>query len=202
MPHGQAQVPQRVEEPLGRSLDVGRHLAVIDDHEVEVGEGSQLAAPVAAEGDEDDGRGGGALFLGVIHGEAEERGKEAVHEGRIGLDGLLAGGAPEMRGLEEVDVLREVLAEELEPQPAPALRTLGSRALEAPLRLRFHALDLAEQVRRHIETLHGGFRDVKRDADLDGAASPTLISPPAAPRNTMSIHETDLARDALGSDSI
>jgi len=75
-----------------------------------------------------------------------------------------------MGSLQEVDVLREVLAEELEPQPAPALRTLGSRALEAPLRLRFHAPDLAEQVRRHNETLHGRVRDVKRDADLDANA--------------------------------
>ena len=52
-----------------------------------------------------------------------------------------------MRCLEEVDVLREVLAEELEPQPAPALPTLRYRTFEAPLRLRFHAPDLAEQVR-------------------------------------------------------
>ena len=73
-----------------------------------------------------------------------------------------------MGGLEEVDVLGEVLAEELEPQPAPALRTFGSRAFEAPLRLRLHAPELAEQVRRHVETLHGRAGDVKRGADLDG----------------------------------
>ena len=138
--------------------------------EIQVGERSQLAAPVSSKGDEDDGSGNRAFLLGVVHGEAEERREEAVHEGGIGLDRLLAGSASEMRSLEEVDVLRKVLAEELEPQPAPALRTLGSRALEAPLRLRFHAPELAEQVRRHIETLHGRVRDVKRDADLDANA--------------------------------
>jgi hypothetical protein len=71
-------------------------------------------------------------------------------------------------GLEEIDVLGEVLAEKLEPQPAPALRTFGGRAFEAPLRLRLHAPELAKQVRRHAETLHGRARDVKRGADLDG----------------------------------
>ena len=34
----QAEIPERVEQPLGRPLDVGAHLAVVDHHEVEVGQ--------------------------------------------------------------------------------------------------------------------------------------------------------------------
>ena len=99
--------------------------------------------------------GDGAFLLGVLHGEPEEGREEAVHERRIGLHRLLAGRAAEVGGLEEVDVLGEVLSQELEPEPAPALRTIGRRALEAPLRLRLDAAQATEQVRRHVANLHG-----------------------------------------------
>src|SRR5262249_20461138 len=96
---GETQVPQRVEQSLRDALDVRPHVAVVDDHEIQVGERSQLAAPVSAEGHQHDGRRGGAFLLRVVHRQAEERGEESVHEGRVGLDGLLPRGATQMRGL-------------------------------------------------------------------------------------------------------
>ena len=68
---------------------------------------------------------------------------------------LLAGGAAEMGGAEEIHVGGEVLAQQLEPEPSPPLRALGRAAVEALLRLGLDAADLAEEFRRHGETLAG-----------------------------------------------
>ncbi len=87
----------------------------------------QLAAPVAAEGDQHERRRGGAFPLGVFGGEPEQGLEEAVHERRVGLNGLLARGAAEVSGSEEIDVGREVLPEQLEPEPPPTVRSLRRR---------------------------------------------------------------------------
>jgi hypothetical protein len=56
-------------------------------------------------------------------------------------------------GAEEVDVGGQVLAEQLEPQPAPALGPFGGAAVEAFLSLDLDAPDLPEQLRRHGATV-------------------------------------------------
>ena len=64
----------------------------------------QLAAPVSAEGHEDEGRGVAPSRLASSDGQAVERREEAVHERGIGLDGLLAGRAAQMGRAEEIHV--------------------------------------------------------------------------------------------------
>ena len=164
--HLQSQVPERVEEPLGHPLHVRAHLAVVDHHEVEVGERVQLAAPVAPEGDQHQRRGGGSLALGVLGGKPEQRREEAVHECRVGLNGLLTRGAAEMGGAEEIDVGRQVLAEQLEPQSPATISSLGRSAVESALGLGLDAPELAKEFRRHGETLARSVDIVKLGANL------------------------------------
>ena len=90
MTNRQPQVPERIEEPLRDALDERPHFAVIDDHEIQVGERPELPASVAAEGDQYDRPGDGAFLLRIVHGQAEERREKTIHEGRVGLHRLLA----------------------------------------------------------------------------------------------------------------
>ena len=50
------QVPQGVEDLLGHALHVRRHLAPVDQHEIEVGRGMKLPAPVSAQRHQDERR--------------------------------------------------------------------------------------------------------------------------------------------------
>ena len=45
----ESQIPERVEQALGDALSIRAHVAVVDDHEVEIGQRMELAAPVSAE---------------------------------------------------------------------------------------------------------------------------------------------------------
>ena len=146
MAHLEPQVPQRVEEPLGRPLDIGPHLAIEDHHEVQVGQRMELAATIPAQRHQDHEGGGEALPARVLRRQAIEGGEEGVHEGGIRLDGLLAGGASQVGSAEKVHVGGEVLAEQLEAEPAPALRAFRRLTFEALLGLGLDAAELLEQL--------------------------------------------------------
>ena len=91
----EAQVPQRIEHVLDDALGVGRLLVGPQEQQIEVGEGRQRAAPVAA-----DGHQGQALPLGGIarpehvdRGEVIEGGDDFVRHTRQQPGGLDAAGA-------------------------------------------------------------------------------------------------------------
>jgi hypothetical protein len=166
VPDLQAQIPERVEQALGDALDVGAHLPVVDQHQVEVGERVELAAPVAAEGHQHQRSGGQRLAPRVVHHQAVERGQEAVHEGGVGLHRLLAGGPAQVGGTQKVDIRGEMLAQDLEPQAASTLRQLGRVAVEPLLGLRLDPADLSQQFRGHGETVAWTKKKVKLGANL------------------------------------
>src|SRR3972149_4284705 len=61
----------------------------------------------------------------------------------------------------------QVLAEEVEAKPAPLVGQLGRRALPGALEIGLGSPELAKNFERHDgDTLHGGVRIVKHDADL------------------------------------
>ena len=107
----------------------------------------ELAPAVAAQRDQDHRRGRRAFLPRVLHRQPVERAEEAVHEGGIRLDRLLAGGAPQVGGAQEVDVGGEVLPQELEAETSSSLRPLRRCALESPLGLGLDAAELTEQFR-------------------------------------------------------
>ena len=147
------QVPERVEQALGDALSIRAHVAVVDDHEVEIGQRMELAAPVSAERHEHERDLRRALALGVLRGQAVQRREESVHERGIRLDGLLTRGSAQVGGAEKSHVRVEVLTEQIEPEPAAPVRPLGGRAIRALLRAGLGAADLAVEFRRHGETL-------------------------------------------------
>jgi len=129
--HLQAEVPQRVEQLLHDPLHERRQLPVVDDHEVDVRRGVQLATSVAAQRDhhERNRRQPGPADVG--HDEPGERLHHAVDEAGVRADGFLTRRPLDVHGLEGVQSLGEGAAEEFEPQAAPVLGTFGSR-LGAP----------------------------------------------------------------------
>jgi len=146
MPHLEAEVPEGVEEALGDPLHVGAHLAVVEQEQIQVGQGVQLPAPVAAQRDQHERGGSRALAAGIVHRQAKEGDEEGVHERGIRLHGLLTRGPAEMGGAEEVHIGGQVLAQQLEPKPALPVRPLTRLAVEALLGLRLHPSELAEQL--------------------------------------------------------
>src|SRR5262249_2916635 len=145
----QAEVPERVENSLGHALDVRIQLAVVHDHQIEIRERMELAPPVSTQRHQYDRRLDRALPPGIVGRQAEQRLEEAVHERGIRLHGLLAGRAAEVGRSQEVDVRRQVLAKELEPESPATVCTLGNAYLKSALGLRLHASKLAEKLRRH-----------------------------------------------------
>jgi len=71
-----------------------------------------------------------------------------------------------MGGAEEIDVGRQVLAEQLEPQSPATIRSLGRSAVESALGLGLDAPELAKEFRRHGETLARSIDIVKLGANL------------------------------------
>ena len=103
---------------------------------------------------------------GVLGSEPEQRHEETIHERRIRLNRLLARGTTEMGGPQEVHVGVEVLAEQLESEPAPTVGALGLGPVEAALGLGLDTPELTKQFRRHGETLARGIDVVKLGAHL------------------------------------
>ena len=162
----QSEVPQGVEDALGHPLDVGAHLAVVDEQQVQVRERMQLAAAIAAERHQDHRARGEALAARVLHRQPVEGGQEAIHERGVGLHRLLAGGAAQVGRAQEVDVGGQVLAQHLESEPAPPLRDLGRAAFETLVGLRLDPANLSKQFRRHGETVAWTDKKVKPGANL------------------------------------
>src|SRR5262245_9458521 len=136
----QPEVPQRVQQLLGHPLDVRGQFAVVDDHEVDVRRGVQLAAPVAAEGDQDERLGGEALVREVGRDQPDQRADQLVDELGVRADGLLTRRAVGVSGLEGFQALGKRGAEEIDPQAAPVRPALG---------LGFRASGPAIQLGRH-----------------------------------------------------
>src|SRR5262245_46789669 len=134
----------------------------------------QLAASVAAERHEDQGHGDSSLALGVVGGQAEQGRDETVHERRIGLHRLLARGTAQMGRSKEVDVRVQVLAEQLETQPATPVGAVRRGAGEAEVDLALDAPELAKEFRRHGETLARSAQVVKLGANLCGGYNERL----------------------------
>ena len=92
----QAEVPERIEDAVGEVfLELRQRLHVggrgEEEHHVDVAQRAELAAAVAAEGDEADGRGRLAVLLApTLDGRVEERPEQPVHHRREGLDNFLA----------------------------------------------------------------------------------------------------------------
>ena len=88
------QVPERVEHAVGEMLLELRqvlHVRRVEEHHVHVAQRAELAAAVAAEGDEADG--GGRLAVGLapaVEGGGEERLEESVHAVGEGVGDLVA----------------------------------------------------------------------------------------------------------------
>ncbi len=76
-----------------------------------------------------------------------------------------------MGGSEEIDIGREVLAEQLEPESPPTVGPLGRSAVESALSLSLDAPELAKEFRRHGETLARGIDIVKHGANLWGGCA-------------------------------
>ena len=144
--HLKAEVPERVEQPLGDALDIGRHLAVEEEEQIQIGQGMQLPAPVAPQRDQHHRRGLGPLAAGIVHRQAEQGDEEAVHEGGVRLHRLLAGGAAQVGGPEEIHIGGQVLAQQLQPEPSLPVCPLPRLALEALLGLGLHPANLAEEL--------------------------------------------------------
>ena len=107
------EVPEHVEDVFGHALRPGGLLVGKEEEEIDVGEGRERAAPIAADRDQRQplGRGGVAHREDLCRGEIEERVDDAV--GQRGKP--LGGGAP-------VPVLLQPVAD----QPAP----VGKHLLE------------------------------------------------------------------------
>jgi len=86
MPDHEARVPERVEAHLGDGLDVGVHLPRVEEEQVDVGAGIQLAATVAAEADRR-----AALVDARVAGE-EIRRRRGEDERQQPVDGVRVGG--------------------------------------------------------------------------------------------------------------
>src|SRR5882672_4980405 len=84
----------------------------------------ELAAPVATQRDDDEGRGRQTGRLGVGARQVRERRDDVVHEAGVRVDRILAGGALGVTLLERLEALGERSAEEVEPAPAPVLGAL------------------------------------------------------------------------------
>jgi hypothetical protein len=131
----------------------------------------QLSAPEAAEGDENERGGSRAFAPGVGGGDAIEGFEKSVHERGIGLDGLLARGAAEMGRAQEFDIRVEMLAEQIEPEPTPAIDSPGFTPVRSSLGSSFRAAELPEKLGRHGETLSRGIDIVKHGANLWSASA-------------------------------
>ena len=138
----QPQVPQRVQELLRHALHVRRELAIVNDHEVDVGGRMELTPAVAPEGNDHERRGRQRLVREVRGDQAHEGADEIVDEPRMRAHGLLTRRAVVVPGPEGLESLGEGGAEEIDPQAAPVRATLG---------LRLRASGPAIQLGRHVE---------------------------------------------------
>ena len=160
------EVPERVEDLLGHPLDVGGDLALVDQHQVEVGRGVELAPPVSSERDQHQGRRGVARGAHLAVGGLVEPPQEIVHEGRVRADALGPRRAVRVADLEAVVPGRDVLAEEVEARAPPSLGPLRLGADEALPERRLRATQAARQRLSHCEI----------DASMGGRGCQTRVT--------------------------
>ncbi len=84
----------------------------------------ELAAAVAAERHQDEGRRRQPCRLRVLARQVRERADEVIHEARVGADGVFARGALGVAPLERLEPLGERAAEKVEPPATPILGAL------------------------------------------------------------------------------
>jgi hypothetical protein len=145
------EIPEGVEDLLRHPLDVGADLAAVDEHDIQIGGGMELASPVPAERDQDQARRrvAGGAHLGV--GGLVEPPQEVVHERRVGADALGPRRPVRMPGPEALVRGGDVLAEHVEPRAPAPLGPLRLGAGEVLPHRRFRATQAPHQRLSHRE---------------------------------------------------